>query len=281
MLHPEKARVGAARKGVPGRKVSAPGRVVRRVRQELRRAARRAEGFDARRYFRAPGDLGFYHVGTAFVRELARAIHREHSDDWTVLDAMAVADLLMQDRFLETKGVGIELVARYRRAFVPPLLPRWRRWLAAGYSGNWATTDAICGSLIGPLLVAHPRMAPQVAAWAGSRNLWIRRASAVGLIPLVRRGGALELVYRVAARLHADRADLIQKAVGWLLREAGKRDASRLERYLRRRGSAVPRTTVRYAIERFPAGRRKALLSATRRASRGTAGRHPTRAPML
>ncbi len=64
--------------------------------------------------------------------------------------------------------------------------------------------------------------------------------------------------------LHPDPADLIQKAVGWLLREAGKADAGRLERYLRANGPKIPRTTVRYAIERFPSAKRRELLGATR-----------------
>lgn len=69
----------------------------------------------------------------------------------------------------------------------------------------------------------------------------------------------------VARRLHGDPEDLIQKAVGWTLREAGKTDLPRLARYLRANGAAIPRTTLRYAIERFPPGKRAALLKETRR----------------
>ena len=65
-------------------------------------------------------------------------------------------------------------------------------------------------------------------------------------------------------RFSDDEEDLIQKAVGWMLREAGKADPARLERYLRQHGPAIPRTTVRYAIERFPPAKRLALLRATR-----------------
>jgi 3-methyladenine DNA glycosylase AlkD len=94
--------------------------------------------------------------------------------------------------------------------------------------------------------------------------MWVRRASVVALIPLMRKGAALDVLYDNAAVLHADREDLIQKAVGWALREAGKADARRLERYLRSAGPRIPRTTLRYAIERFPDARRRALLRATR-----------------
>ena len=66
---------------------------------------------------------------------------------------MAFADLLMADPFLEAKAVAIELVARYRRALTPAWLPRWKRWLSSNQSANWATTDALCGLLIGPMLL--------------------------------------------------------------------------------------------------------------------------------
>jgi 3-methyladenine DNA glycosylase AlkD len=209
-------------------------------------------------------DLSFYNTGTAAMRALAREVHAAHRDDWSIDDAMAFAELLMPDRHLEAKSVGIEVVARYRRQFAPRLLPAWKRWLARNDSTNWATTDAICGALIGPLLVAHPSLAPRVRAWSRDPNLWVRRASAVSLIPLARRGAALAAAYGVAKQLHADDEDLIQKAVGWMLREAGKGDAARLERYLRANGPSIPRTTVRYPIERFPPAKRRALLAITR-----------------
>src|SRR5262249_38765468 len=157
-----------------------------------------------------------------------------------------------------------EVVARYRREFTPALLARWKRWLADNHSANWATTDAICGALIGPLIVKHPELAPRLARWARDRNMWVRRAAAVGLIPSVRQGAALDLAYEVAKQLHPDQEDLIQKVVGWMLREAGKADPARLERYLRANGPSIPRTTLRYAIERFSETKRKSLLKATR-----------------
>jgi 3-methyladenine DNA glycosylase AlkD len=231
----------------------------------LARMARPAGEFDASRYFRGGDDLGFYNVGTTPMRALARAIHAAHRDDWSIDEAMALADALIVDRHLEVKSVGIEVVARYRRDFTPRLLPRWKRWLAEHHSANWATTDAICGQLIGPLLVAHPALAARMPGWARDRrNLWVRRAAIVGLIPLARKGEALDVLYDVAARLHPDTEDLIHKAVGWALREAGKADPTRLERYLRDHGPSIPRTTVRYAIERFDERKRRALMEATR-----------------
>ena len=243
---------------------SRPSRAAARARRDLARMARPPGAFDARRYFRGAVDLGFYNVGSLRVRALAKEMYRTHREAWSVDEGMACASALIRDRYLEVKGVGIELLACYRRACTPRMLPPWKNWLARGYSSNWATTDAICGLLIGPLFVQHPSLASEMRGWARHRNMWVRRASAVSLIPLVRRGLALDLAYGVARTLHPDTEDLIQKAVGWMLREAGKADARRLERYLRTNGPRIPRITLRYAIERFPPAKRRALLKITR-----------------
>ena len=234
------------------------------VSSALRRMARPVGSFNAERYFRGNHGLKFYNVGTSAMRALARDIFLAQRDTWSVDDAMAFADALMRDPHLETKSVGIEVVARFRQNFTPSLLPRWKQWLADNLSANWATTDAICGLLIGPLLADRPELLPRMRAWARHPNMWVRRASVVSLIPPMRRGMAVDLAYENARTLHADPADLIQKAVGWVLREAGKQDGTRLEAYLRATGPSIPRTTLRYAIERFPPAKRRALLSTTR-----------------
>jgi len=252
MLHPPKTRL------------TSPGGVAASARRQLAALARPSGSFDASRYFRGTDHLGFLNVGTQTVRRMAREIVREHRDGWSAKDGLAFASALVPDRFLEVKALGIEALACYRRELLPEFLPVWKRWLSKNYAANWATTDAICGLLIGPLLVAHPRLVKQMPAWSRDSNMWVRRAGAVGLIPSVRRGVALDTAYEVARRLHGDREDLLEKATGWMLREAGKTDSERLERYLRTNGPTIPRTTVRYAIERFPPAKRRELLQATK-----------------
>ena len=230
------------------------------ARRALKRLARPAGEFDASRYFRGDHDLGFYNTGSGPMRALAREIYLAHRDRWCLRDAVAFAHLLMPDRYLEVKAVGLEVVARYRKDFQPWLLARCKRWLARDYSTNWATTDEMCGVVIGPLLVKHPQLIPELRAWSTHRNMWVRRASIVGLLKPMRTGNTLDLVYAIAQRLHPDPNDLIHKAVGCGLREAGKIDSPRLERYLRANVAIIPRTTLRYAIERFSPRDRAKLL---------------------
>ena len=97
--------------------------------------------------------------------------------------------------------------------------------------------------------------------------MWLRRAALVTLVPFARRGRRLVTAYRLAREHFADPEDLLHKAIGWLLRETGKTDGPRLKRFLLRHGPVIPRTALRYAIERFPATERAELLQATRSSS--------------
>ena len=94
-----------------------------------------------------------------------------------------------------------------------------------------------------------------------------RRAGVVAFVKPSGKGAHLDTVYRLVPSLAGDEQDLMHKACGWLLREAGISDARRLERFLHEQGSALPRTTVRYAIERVPEARRRKILARTRKLS--------------
>lgn len=234
------------------------------VRRELQAQARPAGEFDPSRYFRTTERMEFLNVRTPIVRALARQVGRDHRTMWTLDDAVVFADALLRDRTLEVKGAGIETLACFKRQFEPSLLATVRRWLADDLAANWATTDSLCGSIISPLLHAHPELVPRVASWVTHRNLWVRRAAAVSLVRLAAHGQCLETAYAVADALRPDPHDLIHKAAGWLLREAGRTDAARLERYLLEHGASIPRTTIRYAIEKFPVETRMRVLQQTR-----------------
>jgi 3-methyladenine DNA glycosylase AlkD len=233
---------------------------VRTAKRQLKTLSRPSGEFDASRYFRGERNFGFLNTGTAPMRTLARSICVAQREHWTGDDAIAFADALMPDKYLEVKNVGLEVLARYRRDFPPSLLARCKAWLARDYSANWATTDTMCGIVIGPLLLKHPQLVPQLRAWARHKNMWVRRASIVGLLKPMKAGDTIDQVYATAKQLHPDPNDLIHKAVGWALREAGKIDAPRLERYLRANVRRIPRTTFRYAIERFSPTKRRAML---------------------
>lgn len=230
----------------------------------LRRAANRDAARSLRSFFKPREKVFFYGVKTPELRRIERSLYLAIRKSWSYADALAFCDHLLGDRYMETKSLGMMLLSRYRRDFQESLLTRAHSWLKANLCDNWALTDALCALILSPLLEKSPRLVAKIRPWSRSANLWVRRAGVVALVKSARQGRHLDSAYQVATRCCQTRQDLMHKAVGWLLREAGKTDAARLERYLLSHGPAVPRTTVRYAIERFPEKRRRAILERTR-----------------
>jgi 3-methyladenine DNA glycosylase AlkD len=218
----------------------------------------------ARGYFKEAERVAFHGIKAPRLRAIEKTLFARVRSSWTLREAVAFGDAMLACRQLEAKALGVLLLGRFRREFDPKLLARCRRWLARNRAANWATTDALSAIVIAPLLGRFPAEVKNIERWTRDRSLWVRRAAAVSLTPLARRGTALAAAYRVAEALLADPHDLIHKASGWLLREAGRTDAPRLEGFLLRYGPRIPRTAVRYAIERLAPADRKRVLAATR-----------------
>jgi 3-methyladenine DNA glycosylase AlkD len=122
---------------------------------------------------------------------------------------------------------------------------------------NWDLVDASAPAIVGERLVSRPRRV--LYRLAKSSGLWERRIAMVATAALIDRGD-LKDTFAIAARLLVDKHDLIHKATGWMLREAGKHSRSQLMRFLKRNYSQIPRTTLRYAIEHLPEAQRKKAL---------------------
>jgi 3-methyladenine DNA glycosylase AlkD len=122
---------------------------------------------------------------------------------------------------------------------------------------NWDLVDLSCYKILGPWLDrGSHRILDRLAA---SPVMWHRRIAIVTTLHFI-RNGALDDTFRIADVLLDDAQDLMHKAVGWMLREAGKKDRKRLVEWLAPRYRTMPRTMLRYAIERFPEGERKRYL---------------------
>jgi 3-methyladenine DNA glycosylase AlkD len=92
------------------------------------------------------------------------------------------------------------------------------------------------------------------------QNLWERRIAIISTLAFV-SDGELDDAFRISGKLLADPHDLMHKAVGWVLREAGRKDRARLLAFLQVNYARIPRTALRYAIEHFPPGQRKQMLA--------------------
>lgn len=132
---------------------------------------------------------------------------------------------------------------------------------------NWDLVDVTVPRIVGAYLLEHPEEKKIIYKLVRSRNLWDRRVAVLATFPFIKAGDFTDIL-ALAELLLGDRHDLIHKAVGWMLREVGKRGSAgdaALRCFLDRHAATMPRTMLRYAIERFPESRRKAYLKAGRK----------------
>jgi len=128
------------------------------------------------------------------------------------------------------------------------------------FVNNWDLVDGSAPYIAGRHLLTRPRKV--LYRLAKSKSLWERRIAIVSTFAFI-KAGEIEDTFAIAKILLKDDHDLIHKAVGWALRETGKQSTSALLEFLQQNYSALPRTTLRYAIERFPAQQRKRMLAGT------------------
>jgi 3-methyladenine DNA glycosylase AlkD len=132
---------------------------------------------------------------------------------------------------------------------------------------NWDLVDVSAEHLLGAFLFTQPRAAAKgvLLKLARDSDLWRRRVSVIATFYFIRRK-SFALTFRIARQLLADKEDLIHKAAGWMLREVGNRDMAAAERFLKVWRRRMPRTMLRYAIEKFPHEKRLALSQRERAA---------------
>ncbi|HEY3004955.1 MAG TPA: DNA alkylation repair protein, partial [Kribbellaceae bacterium] len=123
---------------------------------------------------------------------------------------------------------------------------------------NWDLVDGSAPAIVGGYLLDKPR--DELYELVASSNLWARRVALVATLRFIVEGQTAD-TYRLAELVLGDREDLIHKASGWMLREAGKRvDTTELLMFLDEHAPRMPRTMLRYAIERLPDGLRRTYL---------------------
>ena len=117
---------------------------------------------------------------------------------------------------------------------------------------NWAKCDTLCNHAIGSFVEQFPQYIENLKAWTKSNNRWLRRASAVTLILPARKGKFLNDVFEIADNLLKDKDDLVQKGYGWMLTEDSRRHREEVFEYVMKNKKEMPRTALRYAIEKMP-----------------------------
>jgi 3-methyladenine DNA glycosylase AlkD len=190
------------------------------------------------------------------MRKCRRDILREHDFDFLV----RVADELFSGSVLEEKIAAIFLLENLDAQFGAREFRMFEDWLDR--VSSWADHDGLVHDLIAPMLVATPTRAQAVFRWAKSRNRWHRRAACVALIRGARKKMFFQEIVKLSAFLLSDSDDMVQKGLGWLLREMAKYDTRQAVPFLMKIRGQAPRLVLRTASETLPLPTRKRILAA-------------------
>jgi 3-methyladenine DNA glycosylase AlkD len=195
---------------------------------------------------------------TADLRRAAVRCRRQIHTDFGLAFLLQVADRLFSGRVLEEKVFAVLMLEKITDQFGDLEFLRFESWLDR--ISSWADHDGLVHSLIAPMIVAKPARVITVFRWAKSRNRWHRRAACVALIQGARRKIFFSEITRLSGLLLRDEDDMVQKGLGWLLRETAKADSQSTVPYLLRIRSNAPRLVLRTACETLsPAVRARVL----------------------
>jgi 3-methyladenine DNA glycosylase AlkD len=197
---------------------------------------------------------------TADLRRLAHKYARAVLKERGLAALVSVADRLLRGRVLEETIFAVLMLESLTDRFDNSHFELFESWLAR--ISSWADHDALVHYLIGPMIAADPSRAQNVFVWAESKNRWHRRAACVALIQGTRKKMFFPEITRLSNRLLRDDEDVVQKGLGWLLRETAKADASRTVPYLMKIRHLAPRLVLRTACETLPPRVRARVLRA-------------------
>jgi len=207
------------------------------------------------RFFKtAPGQYG---AGDLF-RGIRVPVLRKLSPAFQDI-SLAQAGLLLRSSHHEDRLLALlMLVGKYSRGDEAARGVIYRMYLEnRQHINNWDLVDLSAEHIVGAYLGDKSR--EPLDRLARSESLWDRRIAMLATFHYIKRG-EFDATLRIAELLLTDKEDLIHKAVGWMLRETGKRDLQREEAFLQAHLEKMPRTMLRYAIEKFPEEKRRGYL---------------------
>ncbi len=166
---------------------------------------------------------------------------------------------LWQSGYLEESFIACDWSYKIHKEFLPADFEIFESWISK-YIENWASCDTFCNHTIGEFIEMYPEYISKLKEFAKSNNRWVKRAAAVSLIVPAKKGKFLRDIFEIADILLLDKDDLVQKGYGWLLKVASLANQSDVFEYVVKNKAVMPRTALRYAIEKMPQDLKKIAM---------------------
>jgi len=222
--------------------------IIKKIRQELKQNADEKTKQSGQRFFKEK--IRMYGVKTGVVEKIAKTFFKEIKEK-NKSEIFDLCEELWQSGYMEESFIACNWSYFIHKDFQPNDFKIFEKWIS-NYIGNWASCDTFCNHTVGEFITMYPNYLKQLKKWTKSNNKWMRRASAVSLIVPAKRGKFLKDIFEISDILLLDKEDLVQKGYGWMLKVASHTHQKEIFDYVIKNKAVMPRTALRYAIEKMP-----------------------------
>jgi len=225
-------------------------KIITEVRRALLHSADKKTLESSKRFFKEGEEALVHGVKAAKVRKIGKAFYKQIKE-LPKQDIFEMCEALWKSKYLEEAVIACIWSESLHKTYEPSDFKTFERWVK-NYVNNWADCDTLCNHTIGTFIVMYPEYVQELKNWATSSNRWVKRASAVTLIIPARKGLFLEDIFEIADILLLDGDHMVQKGYGWMLKAASQAYEKDVFDYVVSKKAVMPRTALRYAIEKMP-----------------------------
>ena len=222
--------------------------IISQLRAELEQNSDEEARESSNRFFKEP--IKCYGMKTPVARKIAKDYYKQVSGK-SKQEIFALCEELLSSDYMEEAFIAFEWSYNLRKQYEPEDFAMFERWVG-DYINNWAKCDTLCNHTVGTFIDMYPQYIDSLKKWTTSENRWYKRAATVTLVLAARRGEFLDDIFEIADMLLTDEDDLVQKGYGWMLKEASKQHQQEVFDYVVANRKVMPRTALRYAIEKMP-----------------------------
>jgi 3-methyladenine DNA glycosylase AlkD len=230
--------------------------IINQLRKELGQNADEKLKKSGERFFKEK--VKMYGMKTALGLQLGKKYWKEIQNR-DKKEIFAMCDELWKSGYMEESFIACNWSYFIREKFEKKDFAVFEKWVN-NYVSNWASCDTLCNHTIGSFVEMYPEFLENLKKWTKSDNRWVKRASAVTLIIPAKHGKFLKEIFEIADMLLLDADDLVQKGYGWMLKAASEAHQKEVFDYVMKNKTKMPRTALRYAIEKMPDPLRKKAM---------------------
>jgi len=230
--------------------------IIEAIRERLTENADEKIKDSGKNYFKE--EIQLYGIKTATVTQIGNQAFKLVKN----LPKSEIFDLceeLWKSGMMEESFIACNWAYAIRKQFVPEDFKIFEQWVNQ-YVNNWASCDSFCNHTIGSFLSKYPNYAENMKEWTRSPNRWVKRASAVSFIVPARKGLFKKVIFEIADSLLLDPDDMVQKGYGWMLKSLADAYENEVFQYVLDHRSNMPRTALRYAIEKMPEEKKREAM---------------------